>query len=387
VQKVRPLFKKSVYIRRIPFGSIRLGELCPENAVEIEDEDGTIEAVIQLMDGTRTIDEIHREIVERYPKVTMEDINTLLEELDRFGYVDDCSKRDREGLAAYELERGKANLNYLSHFSTLHYSPWAMLQKMKNARVTIIGVGTLGSGVLLTLAGFGVSFVRIVDFDTVELSNLNRQMLFQEQDIGCDKIEAAIAFINRFHSKVKVEGVKREIRSVEEAKSVIDGCDLVVLAADQPSFQLERWVNQACVHLGVPFVGGGINQTRGQFYTVIPGETGCIDCNHFRQNIQNPEYADFVKQYLASPFRMPSAALMSNYMQVTGMLCGDIARLLTGYAPVVSKGKVVETNFVTFESAISLTFDHPIDECPTCGNGNGQENIFKIFREWASPAK
>jgi molybdopterin/thiamine biosynthesis adenylyltransferase len=238
----------------------------------------------------------------------------------------------------------------------------------------------------LNLAGFGVSFVRIVDFDTVELSNLNRQMLFQEQDIGREKIEAATAFINRFHSGIKVEGVRKEIRSVEEAKSVIDSCDLVVLAADQPSFQLERWINEACVHRRVSFVGGGINLTRGQFYTVIPGETGCIDCNHLQHNIQNPEYAEFVKQYLASSFRMPSAALMSNYMQVTGMLCGDIARLLTGYAPVISKGKVVVTNFVTFENTISLTFDHPIDECPTCGNGNGQENIFKTFREWASPA-
>jgi molybdopterin-synthase adenylyltransferase len=369
----RPLFKKIIFVRVLEDGALRMAETFPCRAVEVEDEDGSIQRLIQLMDGTRTVSELLAELQREYPELTVEDLEGCLLELDQLGFLDDAALRDRSGLTDVQQDRWKANLNFFSYHSKLTNSPWDMQQRLSEARVTIIGLGTLGSGVLFAAAGAGVKQVRVVDFDRVELSNLNRQMLYNEQDLGRLKVEAAADFMKRFYADMVLEQRVEEIRSIHDAERAIQGSDVVVLAADQPHFQLERWVNAACVRHGIPFLGGGVNVMEAQCYMVLPGQTGCIDCNHLRQHIQTESYAEFIRAHRASGFRMPSAATAANYMLLTGLVGGELIRLMTGSEAPRSAGKVLTTSFSTYTTRETMDFTERMDDCPTCGTGREED--------------
>jgi molybdopterin/thiamine biosynthesis adenylyltransferase len=286
--------------------------------------------------------------------------------LDEAGYVEDAEAAERSPLAAEERERFKANLHYFTYESTMSTSSFLLQERLRQARITIIGVGTLGAGVLFNLACLGVSSVRIVDFDTVERSNLNRQMLYNEGDLGRKKIDAAAAFLERFRSDMQVEKVDAEIASTASAKEVVAGSDMVVLAADQPFVRLERWVNEACMELRVPWIGGGVQVTEGMFYTVLPGRTGCIECNDLAQNAADPSRSAFLEEFLASGFRMPSTAIAPVYMLLIGAVSNELARYVTGCEPLRSEGRAVAIDFRTYASDVRMDFSTPHPECPLC---------------------
>ncbi|WP_261300556.1 HesA/MoeB/ThiF family protein [Paenibacillus andongensis] len=378
---MKPMVKKTIFMREREKGLFRISELFPDRAVEIEDEDGFFQLLIQQMDGTRTIDQILAELQSRDTPVTDDELLELIGDLDAIGLLDNMASAAYSSFSSEELERYKANLNYFRSFSSLASSPWEMQQALKSAKITVIGVGTLGSGVLFNLAGLGVENVRIIDFDHVEWSNLNRQLLFNETDIGRRKIDAANEFIHRFHSRMVLDCIPGEIRSADDAEKAVTDSDFVVLAADQPHFMLERWVNQACVKQGIPFIGGGVNAVEGQLYTVVPGQTGCLDCNYLLRSRQDEDYLRYIQSCITSCFKMPSTAIAPNYMLLTGMVCGEVVRMITKTNALQSAGKVVSIHFETFRTEIKMDFASPTPECPTCGHGKGEEAIFRYFRE------
>lgn len=367
----RPLFKRLFYVRSLPGGVLRIGESIPGRAVEIVDEDGWVERLIGLMDGTRTAPELWTALSRSHPSVSEDDIAELLSEFDQLGYVDDDSARDVVSLLPDELERFKANLNYFSYYSSLGSDPWRMQQRIRDATITVIGAGALGCGVMLSLAGLGVSSVRVVDFDVVERSNLNRQWLYGEQDIGRRKTEAASEFLSRFRSAMKLETVDREIASAEDAKEAILGSDFVVLAADQPYWLLERWVNEACCALRIPFIAGGMNICEAQVYAVIPGKTGCVACIDTRVGREDAAHASYVADFRSSDFRMPSTSIGPGYMMLAGMVGADIAKWFIGTIDMRCAGKVTVMNMDDYRAETRIDFTEPLPECPVCGVGRG----------------
>ncbi|MDQ1912198.1 ThiF family adenylyltransferase [Paenibacillus sp. GD4] len=370
---MKPQFKSMLFVRTLANGALRIGETFPGRAVEIEDGDGSIGRLIRLMDGSRSITQLHEELVKDYPETTVDVVGECIRELDGLGFLDDRSALERSTLRGNELDRFKANLNFFSYYSTLEQSPWEMQERITTTRVTVIGLGALGSGVLLQLAGCGVKRIRAIDFDTVEPSNLNRQLLYNERDIGRLKVEAAAEFMSRFYSEMELETRVEEIRSADDAKRAIEGSDVVVLAADQPHFSLERWVNRACVELGVPLIGGGVNVIEGQCYTVIPVRTGCMDCNRLKQSRLSEEHDAFIEAVRSSGFRMPSAAIAANYMLLAGMVCSELVKYVTCMAPMMTEGKVISMHFGTFACREAMDFRSREEGCPTCGQGSPEE--------------
>ncbi|QMV44777.1 HesA/MoeB/ThiF family protein [Cohnella cholangitidis] len=362
-----PSFKRMFYVRSLPGGVLRIGEAIPNRSVEIEDVDGWIERLLRLMDGTRTVESLARETSLTYPAMSVEEVKELIAELDRLGYVDDRRLLDESSLRPEELDRYQANLNYFSYFSHLNFAPWSMQESLRNAKVTVIGAGALGCGVLFNLAGLGVGAVRIVDFDVIELSNLNRQFLYNEQDIGRRKIEAASDVLTRFHSGMTLELTDLEIKSAADAKRVILGSDLVVLAADQPYWLLERWVNEACSETRIPFIAGGMNVCEGQVYAVVPDRTGCVACIDAQYGRSDANHASFIAEFRAADYRMPSTSIMPNYMMLAGMVSGDIARWFTGTAAMRSEGKVIAMNFDSYQLETRIDFTRKNLDCPVCG--------------------
>lgn len=147
-------------------------------------------------------------------------------------------------------------------------------QKWEQSRVLVVGAGGLGSPAALYLAAAGVGTIGMADFDRVEWSNLQRQILYREQDVGQKKVEAAAACLRARNSGVKVrtfgEGITRE-----NAEEILSEFDVVIDATDR--FPIRYLLNDVCRKLGKPDVYGAICQFSGQVTVFAPGGP-CLRC-------------------------------------------------------------------------------------------------------------
>jgi len=133
--------------------------------------------------------------------------------------------------------------------------------RLKSSKVLVIGAGGLGSPVLLYLAAAGVGTIGIIDFDVVDESNLQRQIIHGQSDIGRPKPESARDALNELNPYVKVN-LHHERLDVTNAHTIISGYDLIVDGTD--NFATRYLVNDACVLAGKPYVWGSIFRFEGQ---------------------------------------------------------------------------------------------------------------------------
>jgi adenylyltransferase/sulfurtransferase len=149
--------------------------------------------------------------------------------------------------------------------------------RLAGARVAIVGCGALGSVVAMTLVRAGVGFVRIIDRDVPELSNLPRQVLFDEADVaaGVPKAAAAAAHLQRINSAATIEPVVADLTPMN-AEAILRGVDVVVDGTD--NFEARFIVNEYCCRHGIPWVYGGAIGAEGRVLTVLPGTTACLRC-------------------------------------------------------------------------------------------------------------
>ena len=149
--------------------------------------------------------------------------------------------------------------------------------KLAAARVAVIGCGALGSAAVDLFARAGVGEIVIVDRDFVELSNLQRQVLFDEADAQAQlpKAVAAANAVARINSQVKVEPLIADLSSAN-VEQIIAGAQVVIDGTD--NFETRYLVNDACVKLGIPWVYGGVIGASGMAMAILPGDTPCLRC-------------------------------------------------------------------------------------------------------------
>jgi adenylyltransferase/sulfurtransferase len=140
-------------------------------------------------------------------------------------------------------------------------------QALREATVLVVGAGGLGSPVIQYLAGAGVGTLRIVDPDVVERSNLHRQTIHGEADVGRPKVESAADFVAGLNPDVRVE-THEESLTTEFAAERFPAVDLVVDGTDD--FDAHFRCNDAAVLTGIPLVAGGVGRFEGQVTTVVP---------------------------------------------------------------------------------------------------------------------
>ncbi len=133
--------------------------------------------------------------------------------------------------------------------------------KLKEARIAVIGAGGIGSAVIPALAGAGVGQLTIIDDDVVELANLHRQLLFRERDAGYSKADLALQFVQRLNRFVKAKPVQQRV-DAENARVLLGNHDLVIDGSD--NFATRLAVSDACVDLGTPLLSAAAVQFQGQ---------------------------------------------------------------------------------------------------------------------------
>ncbi len=150
-------------------------------------------------------------------------------------------------------------------------------RRMAGSRVALIGCGALGTVLANTLVRAGVGFVRVCDRDYIELDNLQRQVLFDEQDIAGNlpKAHAAAAKLARINSRVQVEPIVTHVDHTNIENLTAD-VDLVLDGTD--NFETRFLINDLAVRTGRPWVYGAVIGATGLCMTVLPGETPCLRC-------------------------------------------------------------------------------------------------------------
>jgi molybdopterin/thiamine biosynthesis adenylyltransferase len=148
-------------------------------------------------------------------------------------------------------------------------------RRLKKARVIVAGAGGLGSSVLNCLTAAGVGYIRIVDSDTVELGNLNRQTLYTTADIGKLKAPAARDRLALLNPDIEVAALAESING-ENVSGVVEGCHLIVDALDNLPTRL--LLNQVAVSRNLPLFHGAVYGFQGSATTVVPPQTPCLRC-------------------------------------------------------------------------------------------------------------
>jgi len=148
-------------------------------------------------------------------------------------------------------------------------------RKLLESKVLVVGAGGLGSPAALYLAAAGVGTLGLADFDTVDLSNLHRQVLHQTDDVGRPKTTSAAETLRALNSDVSVT-LHQERISAENGLKIVEPYDVVVEGSD--NFPTKYLINDACVLLGKPLVLGAVYQFEGQAAVFMPGKGPCYRC-------------------------------------------------------------------------------------------------------------
>jgi len=150
-------------------------------------------------------------------------------------------------------------------------------RKLLNSRAVIVGMGALGTIIANHLVRSGVGYVRMVDRDLVELSNLQRQSLYDEDDAAANlpKVIAAEKKLKKINSTVKVEPIIADL-NLDNAEELLTGFDVIVDGTD--NFSTRYVINDISVKLGIPWIYGGAVSSRGMFAVIKPGVTPCYRC-------------------------------------------------------------------------------------------------------------
>jgi bacteriocin biosynthesis cyclodehydratase domain-containing protein len=263
-------------------------------------------------------------------------------------------------LAPRLAERFDRQLPYLAQLG----DPTELQERLGAAQVAVLGCGGLGTWALAAIASTGVGRFVIVDDDTVELANLNRQVIYSEADVGTAKVTAAARWLRAFDPAIAVSAHECAVEGVADAAELVAGSDLVILAADWPPYALGRWVNEACVGLGVPFITAGQQPPLLKVGpTFVPGAGPCFACHELEVADGFPLYPELAAYRQAHPTRATTLGPASG---VAGTLLGlEAMHLLLGAEPA-TLGRALLIDMRTLATRWEPCSRHPA--CPVCAS-------------------
>lgn len=231
-------------------------------------------------------------------------------------------------------------------------------QKLLESHVTLCGCGALGTVLANALVRAGVGHVRIIDRDFIEPSNLQRQVLFDEQDIAQNlpKAEAAARKLAAINSSVHVEPVVADI----DRTNILDLCrdaDLILDGTD--NFEIRYLINDVAVKLNKPWVYGGSIGSHGQTMTIIPGDTPCLRCVF--EAAPAPGEAGTCE---TAGVLGPTVNIIASYQAV------EAFKILTGHVEQINRELIYVDIWENIQKRIKIAKLKGTVDCPCCGRRN-----------------
>ena len=229
--------------------------------------------------------------------------------------------------------------------------------KLKNAKVCVVGTGGLGNPITSRLAAMGVGTLRIVDRDVIELSNLHRQTMFDENDVGKVKVEVAAKKLQKLNPDCKIEALAISVNDYT-ALEVVEGCDVIVDALD--SVDARYALNKACVKFGIPFVTGAAVGVSGQIFTILPKTSACYHCMFPALDEES----------------MPTCSIEGVHPSILSIVGGievaEVVKVIMGKKPSLSDN-ILHVDIENLDFTSTRTFR--AEECPVCGSGQMEDTV------------
>lgn len=361
---MRPRIKRTTERVEAPDGDLFLLRPSAGTDVHIEQPDEEGRLLLDALDGSHE----RGELEERFGE---EAVGDLLAQLEELGLIEDAA--DDDLIPERVTERFDRQIRYFSDIST-GPTPSQCQARLESARVVVLGVGGLGGWSAWSLACCGIGEMLLIDGDRVELSNLNRQTLYTEADIGRLKAETAAERLAAFNSAIRLEAISRRVEGEEEIAELIEGYDVVIDAADWPAHEIEQWVNNACFAAEIPYI------TMSHFPPIarvgplyVPGETGCFACQVAGYRREYPMFDTAIEQRRAK--QSPAATLGPACALIGGQVGLDIMHLLTGLAEPSTQG----TGHIYDLRSMKVERERVVPEpdCPVCGHLPPTERVAK----------
>lgn len=230
-------------------------------------------------------------------------------------------------------------------------------RRICRGRVLVCGCGALGNVLAVLLVRAGAGLVRIVDRDFVETNNLQRQILFDEDDVahGLPKAVAAAEKLRRANSQVEIEPIVADVNHTN-IEQLCQGIDLIVDGTD--NFQTRFLINDAAVKLGLPWVYGGCLGAEGQTMTIIPGRTACLRC-------LIPE--------CPPPGSTPTCDVAGVLAPIVGVIASiqalEAIKILAGYPETISRSLTVVELWDSQIRQVDVSNLRNEVDCPACKHG------------------
>ena len=224
-------------------------------------------------------------------------------------------------------------------------------KKISESSVCILGVGATGSVVANNLVRSGVGKIKLIDRDFVELSNLQRQLLYDEKDVEkvAPKSVAAKDKLEKINSNVEIESIILDI-TAKNIMEQVEGYDLIIDGTD--NFQTRFLINDTSIKLNIPWVFTGVVATKGQVMAIIPNKTPCLKC--MMPNFKNSKTGTAATEGILGPL-VNIMGSMSTILALKILLDMEIPSVMTFY-------NVWENKFNTLATKLN-------SNCNVCGRG------------------
>ena len=331
-------------------------------------------AFTKELDGTRTLEEIIEHHRISFADTPVDEILSAFRKLVELDLIIEGDVKTDVDIEEDYYQRQERQARFFSHFETDTVNRWDYQKRIRDCKIIVLGAGGTGSQALLFLAASGFGNISCVDFDKVEITNLNRQIIYKAEDVGKPKILQAEKRIKEFNPEINFTAYHEKIADYDRLVELLTGQDICICCADVPPIYIRSVINKATIQVGIPTMYGGIYADHvniGPF--VIPHKTGCFQCwNEARCQI-DPNYEHYLNHILEEEKETgTSAANVWVYgttgagiaMGIGGMVM-DIMRYVSGYGKTVTAGRQIKINLLTLESEV---LEWPrIKTCPICG--------------------
>ncbi len=330
----------------------------------MDDDDRVIEFVIEMMDGTRSFNEVVAAVLLKHPSLDTRSIAEVISRFINLGLVEDAAGAPPPELTKRELERYSRGAEYFAIMDEQQRSsPYEVQGRLKNSSVCVLGVGGTGSSVALSLAMSGVGSLHVADFDLIEESNLNRQVLFCEADIGMSKVTRAVERLRQVNSNVVVTGEELQVTCTADIVPLMKRCDVFVLCADRPVEVIQQWTNEAALQTGRTWffaLSRGANTSVGGFE---PHKTSCHECaaEHLRRRRKE---SGFLRSW--DPDEAPAVPAVTPMATLSAALCSfDVLHYLGGVRTQLL-GVEINLSLHDFTKVDRVVFER-LPDCTACG--------------------
>lgn len=352
----RPRLKRTIEPIVTPNGDVHLMRSWAED-IRVPNPSDRERRLLDALDGTRSTQDLEQEF-------GADEVRKTLDQMMDLSLLEDAA--DEDAIPEIDKERLDRQLRYFSDVAAPgRPSPAECQQRLREASVAVLGAGGLGGRTAYELAACGVGEIRLIDGDRVEMSNLNRQIQYGEDDIGSLKAEIMAERLRAFNSSITVTATCERLESQAELAAFIEGASFVVGSADWPPFVIEGWCNAACFEAGIPYIT--MNQMPplvriGPLY--VPGRTGCFECQSMRYRRDYPLLDVAIEQRRG--FEPQAVTLGPASGAIGGLIGMEVLHFLTGVTEpaCLGVGLTLDCRTMTFEREAVIRES----DCSVCGS-------------------